>query len=43
MHLITTLSQDELAVSALMGKLVGVIIILIIVLAIWKVVRGKKK
>lgn len=38
-----TLAQDELNTSRLMGQVVGGIVILIVVILIFKAVKGKKK
>lgn len=39
----TTLAQDELEVSRLMGKVIAGVVILIVVLVVIKAVKGKGK
>ncbi len=40
---LTTLAQDELNTSKLMGQVIGGIVILIVVILVFRAVAGKKK
>ncbi len=43
LKLLPTVAQSELETSALMGRIIGGIVILIFVLLIFKAIKGKKK